>query len=45
MKSNHNLEEYMTIAMKPLGSRLVIEPKEQDEVTPGGIFLPDTAKE
>jgi len=35
----------MTIAMKPLGSRLVIEPKEQDEVTPGGIVLPDTAKE
>ena len=35
----------MTIAMKPLGSRLVIEPKEQEEVTPGGIVLPDTAKE
>ena len=35
----------MTIAMKPLGSRLVVEPKEQDEVTPGGIVLPDTAKE
>jgi Co-chaperonin GroES (HSP10) len=45
MKKNHTLEDYMTIAMKPLGSRLVIEPKEQEEVTPGGIVLPDTAKE
>ncbi|MEL7645397.1 MAG: co-chaperone GroES [Anaerolineaceae bacterium] len=35
----------MTIAMKPLGSRLVVEPIEQDDVTPGGIVLPDTAKE
>ena len=35
----------MTISMRPLGSRLVIEPIEQEEVTAGGIVLPETAKE
>lgn len=31
--------------LKPLGSRVVIEPVEQEDVTPGGIVLPETAKE
>jgi chaperonin GroES len=31
--------------IKPLGSRVVVEPIEQEEVTAGGIVLPDTAKE
>ncbi|MEL7636482.1 MAG: co-chaperone GroES, partial [Anaerolineaceae bacterium] len=31
--------------MKPLGSRVVIEPMEQEEMTAGGIVLPETAKE
>jgi chaperonin GroES len=31
--------------LKPLGNRVVIEPIEQDEVTAGGIVLPETAKE
>jgi chaperonin GroES len=31
--------------MKPLGSRVVIEPSEQEEITAGGIVLPETAKE
>lgn len=31
--------------LKPLGSRVVVEPIEQEEVTAGGIVLPDTAKE
>jgi chaperonin GroES len=31
--------------MRPLGSRLVIEPIEQEEITAGGIVLPETAKE
>lgn len=31
--------------LKPLGSRVVIEPIEQEEVTAGGIVIPDTAKE
>jgi chaperonin GroES len=35
----------MSITLKPLGSRVVIEPVEQEEVTAGGIVLPETAKE
>ena len=35
----------MSINLKPLGSRVVIEPIESEEVTAGGIVLPDTAKE
>lgn len=35
----------MKISMRPLGSRLVIEPIEQEEITAGGIVLPETAKE
>lgn len=35
----------MTIAMRPLGSRLVIEPIAQEDITAGGIVLPETAKE
>jgi chaperonin GroES len=35
----------MTLSMKPLGSRIVVEPIEQEEVTAGGIVLPETAKE
>ncbi|HEY56983.1 MAG TPA: co-chaperone GroES [Anaerolineae bacterium] len=30
---------------RPLGNRVVVEPIEEDEVTPGGIVLPETAKE
>ena len=33
------------ISFKPLGGRVLIEPSEQDEVTAGGLFLPETAKE
>jgi chaperonin GroES len=35
----------MSINFKPLGSRVVIEPLEAEEVTAGGIVLPETAKE
>jgi chaperonin GroES len=35
----------MTISLKPLGDRVVVEPIEQDETTAGGIILPETAKE
>ncbi len=35
----------MSIQLKPLGSRVVVEPLEQEEVTAGGIVLPETAKE
>jgi chaperonin GroES len=33
------------ISFKPLGGRVLIEPIEQEEVTAGGIVLPETAKE
>ena len=35
----------MALNLKPLGSRVVIEPIEQEDVTAGGIVLPETAKE
>jgi chaperonin GroES len=35
----------MSLNLKPLGSRVVVEPLESEEVTAGGIVLPDTAKE
>jgi len=35
----------MALSLKPLGDRVVIEPLEQEEITPGGIVLPETAKE
>ena len=31
--------------LKPLGGRLIVEPVEQEEMTAGGIILPETAKE
>jgi chaperonin GroES len=33
------------INLKPLDDRIVVEPVEAEEVTSGGIVLPDTAKE
>jgi len=35
----------MAFKLQPLGDRLVVRPIEREEVTRGGIFLPDTAKE
>ncbi len=35
----------MSMSLKPLGNRVVIEPIEQEEITAGGIVLPETAKE
>ncbi len=35
----------MALNLKPLGNRLVVEPLEQEDVTTGGILLPETAKE
>lgn len=31
--------------IKPLGDRIVVQPLEAEEITKGGIILPDTAKE
>ncbi len=35
----------MALSLKPLGNRVIVEPSEAEEVTAGGIVLPDTAKE
>ena len=35
----------MSLNLKPLGDRLIVKPLEQEEVTAGGIVLPETAKE
>ncbi len=35
----------MAVKLQPLGDRLVVKPIEREEVTKGGIVLPDTAKE
>lgn len=34
-----------SINLKPLDDRVVVEPMDAEEVTAGGIVLPDTAKE
>ena len=31
--------------LKPLADRVVVKPLEEDDKSPGGIILPDTAKE
>jgi len=35
----------MTVKIQPLADRLVVKPIEREEVTKGGIVLPDTVKE
>ena len=35
----------MSVSLKPLGNRVVVEPIEEEEITAGGIVLPETAKE
>jgi chaperonin GroES len=35
----------MSLKLKPLADRLVVEPIERDEVTASGIYVPETAKE
>jgi chaperonin GroES len=34
-----------TMKLIPLGGRVIVEPIEQEEMTAGGIILPETAKE
>jgi chaperonin GroES len=31
--------------LRPLGTKVIVEPAEQEEKTAGGIILPDTAKQ
>jgi len=35
----------MSINVKPLGDRILVEPAEEKEVKKGGIIIPDSAKE
>ena len=35
----------MSLNIKPLGDRLIVEPTEQEDTTASGIILPETAKE
>ena len=35
----------MAMNLKPLGDRLVVEPKERESTTASGLVLPETAKE
>jgi chaperonin GroES len=39
----HNKEDMMKL--RPLADRVVVKPVEDEDKTPGGIILPDTAKE
>jgi len=35
----------MSMNLKPLGDRLVVEPQESEQMTASGLVLPETAKE
>ena len=35
----------MTVKIRPMADRLVVRPIEKEEVTKGGILIPDTVKE
>ena len=35
----------MSVNLKPLGDRVLVEPVEEKEIKKGGIIIPDTAKE
>lgn len=35
----------MVVKLDPLGDRVVVKPSTKEEVTKGGIVIPDTAKE
>ena len=35
----------MAAKLEPLGDRVVVRPRSKEEVTKGGIVIPDTAKE
>ena len=38
-------EKELNLKIRPLDDRVVVEPLEAEEKTPGGILLPDTAKQ
>jgi chaperonin GroES len=38
-------EEKMSVNIRPLGDRVLVEPVEKEETIAGGLLLPETAKE
>jgi chaperonin GroES len=44
-KSRNLFLEWISMTLKPLDDRVVVEPLSAEEKTAGGIVLPDTAKE
>jgi chaperonin GroES len=38
-------EEAVARTYEPMGDRVLVRPIDREDVSPGGIFLPDTAKE
>jgi chaperonin GroES len=38
-------QRLMAVKLHPLADRLVVKPVQKEEMTKGGIYLPDTAKE
>src|SRR5207248_6009463 len=42
---NHKASETMTLNVRPIGDRILVEAVEEKELKKGGIFIPDTAKE
>jgi chaperonin GroES len=45
MAKEKDKEKEVSLRVRPLDDRVVVEPLEADEKTPGGILLPDTAKQ
>jgi chaperonin GroES len=39
------IKEMQAMGLRPLHDRLIVERLEEDDVTKGGIFIPDAAKE
>ncbi len=39
------MPEKKSLKLRPLADRVIVEPLDKEEVTPGGILLPETAKE
>lgn len=44
-KKHLNNKNYMSVSLKPLADRVLVEPAAAEEKTIGGIIIPDTAKE
>jgi len=44
-KASKKTTSSSNLKIQPLGDRVLVEREESEEVTPGGIVLPDTAKD